>query len=128
MYRTFYNNTTGKIIISRKMNQDAVNTRLAQFTDQGVLDVFTDNIDNKKVNLETLEIETLTPINTTPSWMRQRRNMLLTDSDWTQGADSPLSDAKKAEWATYRQALRDLTSTYPDPTSKDQITWPTKPS
>ena len=110
------------------MNQDAVNTRLAQFTDQGVLDVFTDNIDNKKVNLETLEIETLTPINTTPSWMRQRRNMLLTDSDWTQGADSPLSDAKKAEWATYRQALRDLTSTYPDPTSKDQITWPTKPS
>jgi len=128
MYRTFYNNTTGKIIISRKMNQDAVNTRLAQFTDQGVLDVFTDNIDTKKVNLETLEIETLTPVNTTPSWMRQRRNMLLTDSDWTQGADSPLSDSKKAEWATYRQALRDLTNTYPDPTSKDQITWPTKPS
>lgn len=110
------------------MNQDAVNTRLAQFTDQGVLDVFTDNIDTKKVNLETLEIETLTPVNTTPSWMRQRRNMLLTDSDWTQGADSPLSDSKKAEWATYRQALRDLTNTYPDPTSKDQITWPTKPS
>ena len=39
---------------------------------------------------------------------RHRRNALLTDSDWTQYAeDNPLSDEKKAEWATYRQALRD---------------------
>lgn len=39
---------------------------------------------------------------------RFTRNRLLLVSDYTQGADSPLSDAKKTEWATYRQSLRDL--------------------
>lgn len=41
---------------------------------------------------------------------REHRDRLLLLSDWTQGADSPLSDEKKAEWATYRQELRDITS------------------
>ena len=39
------------------------------------------------------------------------RNRKLKNSDWTQANDSPLSDEKKKEWATYRQALRDLTKT-----------------
>jgi len=52
--------------------------------------------------------------------IRPARNALLAESDWTQAADSPLTDAKKAEWATYRQALRDL------PTA-DPIVWPTEP-
>lgn len=61
-------------------------------------------------------------------WMRRRRDLLLTGSDWTQGADSPLSDSKKAEWQTYRQALRDLPSDYTSAiTSKDNVTWPTRP-
>ena len=55
---------------------------------------------------------------------RNRRNGYLADSDWTQSADSPLSDAKKQEWATYRQQLRDLPSTA-DPSNP---TWPSKPS
>lgn len=128
MYRTFYNTTTGKIIISRKMRQELVDARLTQYTDQGVLNVYTADVDNKRVNLETLEIESITPINTTPTWMRQRRNAKLLESDWTQGADSPLTDTKKAEWATYRQQLRDLPSSYSNPTSKDDITWPTPPA
>ena len=54
---------------------------------------------------------------TTPSatdWeaaFKRYRNSLLTDSDWTQVADNKLSDAKKTEWQTYRQALRDLPTT-----------------
>ena len=55
-----------------------------------------------------------------------RRNKLA-ESDWTQFADSPLTDNKKAEWATYRQALRDLPQQYPDAISNDDIIWPTKP-
>ena len=39
---------------------------------------------------------------------RFTRNRLLLVSDYTQGSDSPLTDSKKAEWATYRQELRDL--------------------
>ncbi len=40
---------------------------------------------------------------------RELRNSLLSETDWTQITDSPLNDSKKAEWVTYRQALRDLT-------------------
>jgi hypothetical protein len=53
-----------------------------------------------------------------------KRNALLTQSDWTQGADSPLSDTQKQEWATYRQALRDLPQNTVDPANP---IWPTKP-
>lgn len=55
------------------------------------------------------------------------RNALLAESDWTQFADSPLTDKKKSEWATYRQALRDLPQEYPNAISNDDIIWPTKP-
>lgn len=41
---------------------------------------------------------------------RIERNKLLTSSDWTQLPDIPLSDSKKTEWQTYRQALRDMPS------------------
>lgn len=59
--------------------------------------------------------------------VRFKRNTKLTRSDWTQFPDSPLSDSKKAEWATYRQALRDIPENYPEATSIDDIIWPTKP-
>lgn len=54
---------------------------------------------------------------------RSRRNSLLNESDWTQVADAPV-DA--TAWATYRQALRDITShaNWPNLTDAD---WPTKP-
>ena len=57
--------------------------------------------------------------------LRGMRNQMLTDTDWTQGADSPLTDSQKTSWATYRQSLRDITDSA---TSLDDVTWPTKPS
>lgn len=59
--------------------------------------------------------------------IRATRRNKLRESDWTQFADSPLTDKKKAEWATYRQALRDLPQEYPNAISNDDIIWPTKP-
>lgn len=41
---------------------------------------------------------------------RGMRNKMLTECDWTQLPDTPLSTEKKAEWTTYRQALRDITA------------------
>ena len=60
---------------------------------------------------------------------RQRRNERLKESDWTQMPDSPLSDTKKAEWATYRQQLRDMMSSYTDSESNtvENTTFPTPP-
>jgi len=40
--------------------------------------------------------------------LREERNYLLSQCDWTQVVDSVL--ANKEEWKTYRQALRDLPS------------------
>ena len=56
--------------------------------------------------------------------LRKERNVKLAETDWTQGADSPLTDSKKTEWATYRQSLRDITDSA---TSLDDVTWPEKP-
>jgi hypothetical protein len=61
--------------------------------------------------------------------VRQDRNTELGRSDWTQVADSPLSDEKKVEWRTYRQQLRDLMANLPsDLDNTDDVSWPTKPS
>jgi hypothetical protein len=57
--------------------------------------------------------------------LRADRNKLLAECDWTQAADTPLTEQKKTEWATYRQALRDLPANTTDPRNP---TWPTKPS
>ena len=66
-------------------------------------------------------------------YFRAVRNKKLADSDWTQAPDSPLSDEKKKEWATYRQALRDLTKTatpkfLPNSPKLDESDFPTEPS
>jgi hypothetical protein len=42
--------------------------------------------------------------------VRSYRNQLLAESDWTQIADSPLSDTQRTQWRTYRQQLRDYPS------------------
>lgn len=57
--------------------------------------------------------------------VRTERDKLIAETDWTQLADSPLSDSVKATWVTYRQALRDLPSTTGFP---HEVTWPEQPS
>jgi hypothetical protein len=61
-------------------------------------------------------------------FIRARRSYFLAHSDWTQAVDSPLSAEKKAEWAAYRQALRDLPSIYPDVQQESDVEWPVPPS
>ena len=48
--------------------------------------------------------------------VRNQRNQLLAQSDWTQMIDSPLTAEQKSAWAIYRQALRDLPSTITEET------------
>lgn len=56
--------------------------------------------------------------------IRGRRNIELSDSDWTQLPDSPLSGTpKQEEWKIYRQSLRDITN-YQNPSD---VVWPEKP-
>lgn len=59
--------------------------------------------------------------------LRANRNAKLMNSDWTQLADASLTDTKKAEWATYRQSLRDITKTYTSMEDKG-FAFPAEPS
>ena len=63
--------------------------------------------------------------------LRQTRDFLISQSDWMGNQDYNMSD----EWKTYRQALRDITTTITDNDIRfamaDDInhpSWPTKPS
>ena len=53
--------------------------------------------------------------------MRQQRGEKLKESDWTQLSDAPVD---KQAWATYRQALRDVTAQAGFPWD---VEWPTQP-
>jgi hypothetical protein len=55
--------------------------------------------------------------------IRVQRNTLLTNSDWTQFQDSPITGSKLTEWQTYRQSLRDITAQE----NPYNISWPIKP-
>lgn len=54
---------------------------------------------------------------------RQRRDLLIAQTDWTQGVDVP--QTIKEKWAIYRQALRDIPQQSTFPTT---VTWPTLPN
>ena len=58
--------------------------------------------------------------------LREQRDLLLAETDWTQNRDVTLTN--DADWKTYRQALRDITSQTPTDDALSNITFPTKPS
>jgi hypothetical protein len=55
--------------------------------------------------------------------VRETRNLLLQQSDWTQFQDSPITGSKLTEWQTYRQQLREITSQ----TNPFNLSWPVRP-
>jgi hypothetical protein len=61
--------------------------------------------------------------------LREERNRILTETDWTQSRDVTLS--KDTELKTYRQALRDITKTTEPKLDENgnliNIVWPKKP-
>ena len=70
------------------------------------------------------------PLPTISFWVsvRQERDLRLRNCDWTQVADTALTDSKKAEWVTYRQALRDVPANNTSASNFEGVTWPTEPS
>ena len=56
--------------------------------------------------------------------VRSPRNGMLGAADWTQLGDAALGDHTAEEWATHRQALRDLPQTY---SRVSEVVWPMDP-
>ena len=66
--------------------------------------------------------------------LREERNKLIAETDWTQLKDISLDSIREKNWKEYRQALRDLPNgSTPKLDSRGQldmssVTWPDKPS
>lgn len=78
---------------------------------------------------ENIFTQPYTPPPKTWDEIRVQRNELLSQSDWTQTPDSPLNQStrltERAKWREYRQALRDITTTYTDP---NDVVFPDAPA
>lgn len=63
--------------------------------------------------------------------LRFQRDRLLKDCDWVVARSVDTGKPVPQEWAAYRQALRDITETYPNPQLERgkliNIDWPVKP-
>ena len=60
--------------------------------------------------------------------LRQRRNGLLSSSDWTQLPDTTLTTAKKTAWMNYRTELRNITNGLTTVEEVNSVAFPTKPA
>ena len=131
MYRIIYKTDTGKIETCRPMSDKILELQLQQAPNLASIDGQVPNCMEYRIDLDTLEVvEQENPMFNFDiyRWMREHRNNILKACDWTQGADSPLSDSKKTEWATYRQALRDVPSNNTGAVTREDINWPNPPN
>ena len=123
-----YNTTTGKIRMTTSVDDLNIANELKE-TGESVLagsaDVTSEKID---VTTDPHSIVSHIILLDTMVFLRQQRDGRLKDSDWTQVPDSPLSDSKKTEWQTYRQALRDLPTNYSSSDAIEDINFPTQPT
>lgn len=127
-YRIIYNNQTGQILLNRNLSDAQVQELCDKNANWAYINGAVDSISERVVNLQTLKIERRQRrIPTVANLIREQRRLLLQGCDWTQAADSPLSEEKKAEWAAYRQALRDLPDEQGSVNSIDDVVWPTPP-
>jgi len=99
-----------KIIVSAKPGQDVVTVDLTD-------DEQAERLEAKKTWDDALPARMF-------AQLRERRDFLLTETDFYALSDQTMSNEIKS----YRQELRDLPSKYNDTTVLGTITWPTKPS
>jgi hypothetical protein len=101
------------------------------------LELHLENADTREVFFKIPQVfsNEIEALNQLPSWIdkitganwdriRAERNFKLSQSDWTQLADAPLSPEQKQDWTVYRQALRDVPSSASSP---EEVVWPTAP-
>ena len=86
-----------------------------------------DNLDYQGyLEWEAIDGNNIEEISTTLTWddIREKRNGLLISTDWTMTTGATVD---QAQWAAYRQVIRDIPQTYKDKTP-DDVVWPTQPS
>lgn len=135
MIYTIYGLTTGQIL--RVVNTNEIESQIGQNESfiEGEFDDVTYYIENNAaVEIPAQPSEYSVFDFTTKQWVLtpdlavtdvlMARNKLLFSTDWTQIPNNPLTSEQQAEWATYRQELRDIPqqSGYPY-----NVVWPVAP-
>ena len=83
-----------------------------------------------EINTKIAELKSAEPYRL----LREKRNKLIAETDWTQLKDIDLDFIRERNWKNYRQALRDLpANSNPKLNSNgdldmSSVTWPDKPS
>jgi len=136
MIYTIYGLTTGQIL--RVVNTNEIESQIGQNESfiEGEFDDVTYYIENDAaVEIPAQPSEYSVFDFTTKQWVLtpdlaitdvlMARNKLLFSTDWTQIPNNPLTSEQQAEWATYRQELRDIPqqSGYPY-----NVVWPVAPT
>ena len=84
----------------------------------------------EEINAKLTELEAAQPFRL----LREERNKLIAETDWTQLKDISLDSVREKNWKEYRQALRDLPNgSTPKLNSyggldMKSVSWPDKPS
>ena len=113
----------------RALHPDAqfttVNEVITEWNSSGITQPTQEELDAKLIELKAAEPYKL---------LREERNKLIAETDWTQLKDISLDSIREKNWKEYRQALRDLPngSTPKLDSNGDldmsSVTWPDKPS
>lgn len=128
MYRTLYEKSSGTIVSCVNLSPNQLVEYLQRNPEHDYVDMYTKGVKNVAIDTVTKKLKKIAPVQIDPvDVIRQTRLKLLAACDWTQSLDSPLSESKRAEWATYRQALRDMTDTFANVNNVSDIVWPTPP-
>jgi hypothetical protein len=117
---TIYNLETGEIEHSTSTVAEINEVGLSE--GQGIIEG-----DYQPNNYKVVNGEAIQRTDNVLEILRNKRNELLKESDWTQVNDCPLSDSKKQEWSTYRQELRDLPSSQQATDNIADVIFPTIP-
>ena len=117
----------------KQLKPDAIHvirTVNGQLTYSGIewLDEIQTKPTEAEINTKITELDVAEPM----KLLREERNLLLDQTDWTQNDDVPTETQTK--WQTYRQQLRDLPASASPKLDSDynldltSVTWPTEPT
>lgn len=96
-----------------------------EITKEEYEDLLAKNAEGLKISWVNGAAQTAAPeISLTWNDVRNKRDSLLSSSDYTQLPDAPFTPEEKQAWTTYRQALREVTNQQVDPSA---VVWPSPP-